>query len=91
MASLIQLLLGRFSVPSAHDGMYGLWLDRCVSFSLHLSFFFFAVSEMSHASVNIMKSVELHFYSTAFNRPSVEQTTSSTGCTSLTSGGVTVT
>lgn len=35
MASLIQLL-GRFSVPSAHAGMYGICLDSLVLFSLHL-------------------------------------------------------
>jgi hypothetical protein len=90
MASLIQLLLGRFSAPSAHEGMYGIWLDSRVSVSLHL-FFFLLLPVKCHASVNLMKSVELHFYSTVFNRPSVEGTTSSTGCTSLTSGGVTVT
>jgi hypothetical protein len=91
MASLIQLLLGRFSAPSAHDGMYGIWLDSRISFSLHLFSFLSLLPVKCHASVNIMESVELHFYSTAFDRPSVERTTSSTGCTSLTSGGVTVT
>jgi hypothetical protein len=39
MASLIQLLLGRLFTPSAHEGMYGIWLDSRVTFSVHLFFF----------------------------------------------------